>query len=82
MPSSMNRCCQRQTRVFDVPVWRMISSDTVGAQKHDVRSPNVLLRGVTTPGDRFKPMAIRSYDLDGNPGACARLARAPTKWNS
>jgi hypothetical protein len=25
MPSSMNRCCQRQTQVFDVPVWRMIS---------------------------------------------------------
>src|SRR6202046_1832421 len=24
-PSSMNRCCQRQTQVFDVPVWRMIS---------------------------------------------------------
>jgi hypothetical protein len=22
----MNRCCQRQTQVFDVPVWRMISS--------------------------------------------------------
>jgi hypothetical protein len=46
--------------------------DTVGAQKHDVRSPNVLLRGVTIPGDRFKPMAIWSYDLDGNPGAHAQ----------
>jgi hypothetical protein len=31
----------------------------------------VLLRGVTVPGDRFKPTAIWSCDLDGNPGAHA-----------
>jgi hypothetical protein len=65
----MNRCCQRQTQVFDVPV--CVGPDAVGAQKHNVCSPNVLLRGVTVPGDRFKPMAIWSCDLDGNPGAHA-----------
>jgi hypothetical protein len=31
----------------------------------------VLLRGVTVPGDRFKPMAIWSCDLNDNPGAHA-----------
>src|SRR5450432_2427842 len=45
----------------------LVGPDTVGAQKHNVCSPNVLLRGVTVFGDRFKPMAIWSCDLDGNP---------------
>jgi hypothetical protein len=45
----------------------LVGPDTVGAQKHNVCSPNVLLRGVTVSGDRFKPMAIWSCDLDGNP---------------
>src|SRR6202162_2163246 len=34
----------------------LVGSDAVGAQKHNVCSPNVLLRSVTVPGDRFKPM--------------------------
>ena len=39
MPSFMNRSCQRQTQVFDLPVRRMISwaANTVGAR--DGRSP-------------------------------------------
>ena len=37
----------------------LVGPDAVGAQKHNVYSPNVLLRGVTVPDDRFKPMAIR-----------------------
>jgi hypothetical protein len=49
----------------------LIGPDTVGAQKHNVCSPNVLLRGVAVPGDRFKPTAIWSRDLNGNPGAHA-----------
>ena len=57
--------------LFDVPVWRMISLVPVGAHKHDVCSPNVLLRGIMVLGDRFKPTAIWSCNLDGNPGAHA-----------
>jgi hypothetical protein len=49
----------------------LVGPDAVGTQKHNVCSPNMLLRGVTVPGDRFKPMAIWSCDLDGNPGAPA-----------
>ena len=49
----------------------LVGSHAVGAQKHNVCSPNVLLRSITVPGDRFKPMAIWSCDLDGNPGAHA-----------
>jgi hypothetical protein len=49
----------------------LVGPDAVGAQKHNVYSPNVLLRRVTVPGDRFKSMAIWSCNLDGNPGAHA-----------
>lgn len=46
-----------------------VGADVVGAQKYNGRSPNVLLRGVTALGDRLKPAAIWSCDLDRNPGA-------------
>ena len=49
----------------------LVGPDAVGTQQHNVCSPNVLLRGVTVPRDRFKTMAIWSCDLDGNPGAHA-----------
>ena len=49
----------------------LVGPDAVGAQKHNVRSPNVLLRGIAVPRDRFKPTAIWSCDLDENTGAHA-----------
>jgi hypothetical protein len=56
----MKRCCQRQTQVLDVPgpAHDLVGADAVGAQKHNFRSPSVLLRGVTVLGDRFKLTAI------------------------
>ena len=40
----MNRYCQRQTQVLEVPVWRMISwvPDVVGIEKHDGRAPDIM----------------------------------------
>jgi hypothetical protein len=54
----------------------LVGPDSVGHQKHDVCSPDVLLRAVMFPGDRFKPMAIWSCDLDGNSGANASDSHA------
>jgi hypothetical protein len=49
----------------------LVGPDAVGTQQHNVCSPDVLLRGVTVPRDRFKTMAIWSCDLDENTGAHA-----------
>ena len=62
MPSFMNRSCQRQTQVFDLPVRRMISWVPIPSplERMIAATPSVFLRGVTVPGDRV-----------GNPGAHA-----------
>ena len=44
MPSFMNRSCQRQTQVFDLPVRRMISL---------VPTPSALERMIAAPPDVF-----------------------------
>lgn len=48
-----------------------VGSDAVGAQQHDGRAPDMLLRCIAVPGDRFKPTAVRAGDRDGNSGAHA-----------
>ena len=64
MPSFMNRSCQRQTQVFDLPVRRidLVGANTVGAREDDRRLPT-FLRGVTVPGDRFKSATDGPRDL-------------------
>ena len=57
MPSSMNRSCQRQTQVFDVPVRRMISCvPTPSALKRMIAARHTCfcaaLRSLTTPSRR------------------------------
>ena len=73
MPSFMNRFCQRQTQIFDLPVpaHDLVGANTVGAREDDRRPPSVFLRGVTVPGDRFKSAADGPRDHDGNSGAHA-----------
>ena len=73
MPSFMNRSCQRQTQVFDLPVRRMISLvPTPSALERMIAAPpSVFLRGVTVPGDRFKSAADGPRDRDGNSRAHA-----------
>ena len=55
-PSAMKRSCQRQTQVFDVPVWRMISLvPTPSAVKKDNLARQTCFCGaVAVPWPRFK----------------------------
>ena len=55
-PRRMKRSCQRQTQVFDLPVSAMIAdgAETVGAQQHDPRPPDVLLRALAIRDDRLQ----------------------------
>jgi hypothetical protein len=47
-PSSMNRSCQRQTQVLDLPVspHDLVRADAVGGQQDDLGSPDMLLRAL------------------------------------
>jgi hypothetical protein len=73
MPSFMNRSCQRQTQVFDLPVRRMISLVPTPSplERMIAAPPSVFLRGVTVPGDRFTSATDGPRDRDGNSGAHA-----------
>ena len=73
MPSFMNRSCQRQTQVFDLPVRRMISLvPTPSALERMIAARQACFcEGVTVPGDRFKSAADGPRDRDGNSGAHA-----------
>ena len=72
MPSFMNRSCQRQTQVFDLPVRRISLVPTPSALERMIAArPSVFLRGVTVPGDRFKSAADGPRDRDRNSGAHA-----------
>ena len=46
-------------------------ADAIGRQQDDVGAPNVLLRGVAVPRNRFETAAIGPRDRDGNPGSHA-----------
>lgn len=58
-----------------MPVRRMISfgADTVGAQKDDLRPPDMLVRGVAIPRERLQTAAIRRLAMEIRV-RCARLA--------
>ena len=73
MPSIMNRSCQRQTQVFDLPVRRMISLvPTPSALERMIAARQACFcGGITVPGDRFKSAADGPRDRDGNSGAHA-----------
>ena len=64
----MNRSCQRQTQVFDLPVAAMIAfvPRPSARQQHDPGAPDVLLRRVAVGDDAFKtlPVAIGEAEME------------------
>ena len=75
----MNRSCQRQTQVLDLPVWRMISlvPSALGRKQHDLGSPDVLLRRVAVLDQSLKPIHVGRSDGKGNAGAHVAQTRTP-----
>jgi hypothetical protein len=48
-----------------------VGADAVGAQQHDGRTVDMLLRRIAIPGDGLEPVAVRGDDRDANSGAHA-----------
>ena len=73
MPSFMNRSCQRQTQVFDLPVRRMISLvPTPSALERMIAARQACFcEALRSLVDRFKSAADGPRDRDGNSGAHA-----------
>jgi hypothetical protein len=59
-PSGMKRACQRQTPVLSLPrkAGNCVGAVGIRRQQDDPGAPDVLLRAVTVPYDRFQPHAI------------------------
>jgi hypothetical protein len=69
-PSCMKRSCQRQTQVFDLPVWHMISLvPTPSALSSTILARHMLLRCVTIPRERLQTTAVTGPESDGNSGS-------------
>ena len=84
MPSvCMNRSCQRQTQVFDLPVRRMISLvPTPSALERMIAAPQACfcdaLRSLVIASSRPRTDRVIVMEI---PCACARLARQPKQRN-
>jgi hypothetical protein len=53
------------------PAHDFIGANTVRAQQDDLGSPNMLVRGVAIPRERFQTAAVRGLESDGNSGSHA-----------
>ena len=65
-PSCMNRSRQRQTHVLDVvrSAHDLAGADPGGAQKYDLGTLDVLLRGVAILANPLETFAVRGREVD------------------
>ena len=81
-PSAMKRSCQRQTQVFDVPVWRMIALvPKPSADRSTICPPDMLLRSVAVLDHGLQPSRTAGVTEHGFRCACPRLARRVSNGN-
>jgi hypothetical protein len=79
-PSAANRSCQRQTQVLGLAglAHDRVRADALGAEQHDLRPPNVLLRRVAVFDQSVEPIKVGGRDRNGNAGSHATDSHAPS----